>query len=185
MPSSLKEGLYEPEGPTARLLRAVNETDYPPVRSDWNKYILELATGNNSAAIANIAANGSMIRGPGNMSKTRAINQIDLASNTILRVWESIAAAARTLNIPIHEINAVLAGRNDTGGGFKWEYVFSNGNTTMSSGNLANLGAGNNNSALEDDDEDGYEDEVSSLRCSGNCISGTSNASRHLIPNTI
>ena len=163
MPSSLKEGLYEPEGPTARLLRAVNETDYPPVRSDWNKYILELATGNNSAVISNIAPNGSLIRGPGNMSKTRAINQIDLASGTILRVWESIAAAARTLNIPIHEINAVLAGRNDTGGGFKWEYVFSNGNTTMSSGNLANLSAGNNNNAsgaLEEDDEDGYEDEV-------------------------
>lgn len=65
MPSSLKEGAYEPDGPMGRLLRAVNETDYPPVRADWIKYILELATGTTMIGTK---------PGPGNMSRTRQVS---------------------------------------------------------------------------------------------------------------
>lgn len=64
MPNAQKDGAYEPDGPMGRLLRAVNETDYPPVRADWTKYILELATGN--------AMIGTK-PGPGNMSRTRQV----------------------------------------------------------------------------------------------------------------
>jgi hypothetical protein len=46
-----------------------------------------------------------------------------MASNAIVRTWESIAAVARNLNIPIHEVNAVLQNKTDSAGGFKWEYA--------------------------------------------------------------
>jgi hypothetical protein len=51
------------------------------------------------------------------------VHQIDMASNAIVRTWESIAAVARNLNIPIHEVNAVLQNKTDSAGGFKWEYA--------------------------------------------------------------
>jgi hypothetical protein len=54
---------------------------------------------------------------------THQVHQIDMASNAIVRTWESIAAVARNLNIPIHEVNAVLQNKTDSAGGFKWEYA--------------------------------------------------------------
>jgi hypothetical protein len=42
-----------------------------------------------------------------------------MASNVILRTWDSIAAAVRNLNIPVHEINNVLQNKTDSAGGFK------------------------------------------------------------------
>jgi hypothetical protein len=65
MPTSMREAAYEPDGPMGRLLRAVNQSDFPPVRADWTKYILELATGK---AIIQTRA------GPGNMSRTRQVH---------------------------------------------------------------------------------------------------------------
>ena len=119
MPSSAKEATYEPEGPIMRLLRAVNESDYPPTRSDWTKYILELAVGrkvigNSAAATADIASG---------TTKGRKVNQIDMASGHVVRTWDTTNAAARNLSLAVSEIHAVLAGKTDSAGGFKWEYL--------------------------------------------------------------
>lgn len=105
MPTSKDSG--ENDGPVVRLLRAVNESDYPPLRSDWTKYILELA-------IESSATTGL---------KDRKLEQVDMANEEVIRVWDSAAQAARTQNIPVVEILAVLAGKSDTAGGFKWRFA--------------------------------------------------------------
>ena len=33
-----------PDGPAARLLRAVSESNYPPIRSDWSNYVIDCCT---------------------------------------------------------------------------------------------------------------------------------------------
>ena len=77
------------------------------------------------------------------------VNQIDMASNNIVRTWESIAAAARNLNISLSELNGALSNRTDSAGGFKWEYV------------LAASGMGTAEKSGEEDEDDDFEDEVS------------------------
>ena len=76
------------------------------------------------------------------------VNQIDMASNNIVRTWESIAAAARNLTVSLSEINGALANRTDSAGGFKWEYV------------LASAGMGGVEKSGEEGEEDDFEDEV-------------------------
>ena len=66
IPTSMKETVYEPDGPMGRLLRAVNQTDFPPIRSDWAKYVLEWATGKGVIIPART--------GPGNLSKMRQVS---------------------------------------------------------------------------------------------------------------
>jgi len=46
MPGKDKGG-YDNDGPVARLLRAVNESDYAPVKSDWSRYIIEMGISSN------------------------------------------------------------------------------------------------------------------------------------------
>jgi hypothetical protein len=139
MPTAAKEAAYEPEGPICRLLRAVNESDFPPQRSEWSKYILELATGTNLIGVKPGQS--------GNFSRTKQVNQIDMASGAVLRLWDSVAAAARTLNIPAYQIANVLSNKTDTdnAGGFKWEYAM-----------VANPSG--ENKAGDDDDEDDEDD---------------------------
>jgi len=119
MPSSAKEAAYEPEGPIMRLLRAVNESDYPPTRSDWTKYILELAVGRKVIGPAADVGGGTT----GGVTKGRKVNQIDMASGHVVRTWDTTNAAARNLSLSVSEIHAVLAGKTDSAGGFKWEYL--------------------------------------------------------------
>lgn len=95
----------EVNGPLGRLMRAVNQTDYPPLRSEWVNYILEL---------------GQRDRDGGLMRK---VEQVDMASQEVIRAWNSVNQASRALNIPSHEIIAVLRGKTDTGGGFMWRYA--------------------------------------------------------------
>lgn len=78
----------------SRLLRAVNESSYAPIRSEWTNYILELGFPRKSAD-----------------DRGRKVDQIDMASGTILRTWDSIGVAARILGIPIQDISSVLLGK--------------------------------------------------------------------------
>jgi SNF2 family DNA or RNA helicase len=48
------------------------------------------------------------------------VEQIDLASGEVMRVWETVNQASRSLNIPVATIQSVLAGKLDNGGGFMW-----------------------------------------------------------------
>ena len=70
-----------------------------------------------------------------------------MASNAILRTWESIAAVVRNLNIPVQEINGALQGKTDSAAGFKWEFAV--------------VGGDGDKKDEEDDEEDDFEDEVS------------------------
>ncbi|KAJ1414445.1 hypothetical protein B484DRAFT_434970, partial [Ochromonadaceae sp. CCMP2298] len=119
MPSSMREPTYEPDGPIGRLLRAVNESDYPPQRADWSRYILELAKGN--APIGAKPATGAGAAG-GEQVATRKVRQIDPASGNVVRVWESATAAARQ-TASMSEISACLGGKSDSAGGYGWQYV--------------------------------------------------------------
>lgn len=106
---------FDEEGPIGRLLRAVNECAYPPIRSDWTKYVLELGLESqkkfeSSGADSNVS------------SKGRWIEQIDLASNQVIRTWKSMLAAAKALSIPVAEIYNSLRETRDSAGGFKWKY---------------------------------------------------------------
>lgn len=99
----------EAAGPIGRLLRAVNESDARPFREDWENYILELGM---------IAPE---LRDDG---RPKRIEQVDIATNTTLKVWDTITAASRALNIPVYTIGACTRGRVDTAGGFKWRVIY-------------------------------------------------------------
>lgn len=99
----------EAAGPIGRLLRAVNESDARPFRDDWENYILELGM---------IAPE---LRDDG---RPKRIEQIDIATNTTLKVWDTITAASRVLNIPVYTIGACTRGRVETAGGFKWRIIY-------------------------------------------------------------
>jgi hypothetical protein len=106
-----KPTAYEPEGPVSRLLRAVNQSEYPPIKSDWVKYVLELAT--ESAPLVSKIPNAN---------RGKKVEQYDMVSNQLLRTWPSIIYASRGLNIPTNEIFAALTDSKDAAGGFKWKY---------------------------------------------------------------
>lgn len=102
--------VYEPDGPVGRLLRAVNETDYPPFRSDWVNYVMELAVEKEKEEET-----------AKTVQKSKKIQQIDMVKNEVIRIWDSVNQAARALNIPANEISATLANDFDSAGGFKWQ----------------------------------------------------------------
>jgi hypothetical protein len=62
-----------------RLLRAVNESDYPPVRAEWKSYILEMGK------LSRQHVGGIMGEVPTD-ARTRRIEQLDMASNTVIQV---------------------------------------------------------------------------------------------------
>ena len=112
----VKQGLgaetekFEPTGDVGRLLRAVNETQYAPFRSDWNNYILESA----------------VIKMDGSKSQPitiRKVAQIDMATDEIIRESPTATTAARFANVPVKEVETCLQGKTDAAGGFKWKYT--------------------------------------------------------------
>ena len=99
-----KEVIEESDGPLGRLLRAINSSEVQPVKADWSNYILETAMPNSVRII-------------------KRLEQIDTASNQVIRVWESVNHAARYFNVPPSAINDVLNGKIDSGGGYKWKWL--------------------------------------------------------------
>jgi len=99
-----KEVIEESDGPLGRLLRAINSSEVQPVKADWSKYIVETAMNNAVRVI-------------------KRLEQIDTASNQVIRVWDSVNQAARYFNVPPSAINDVLSGKIDSGGGYKWKWL--------------------------------------------------------------
>ena len=133
-PGKQKSVSYEPEGPLGRLLRAVNESDFPPIRADWTNYITDMALER------------SLASGIGSESKLRKVEQLDMASNRVIQMFAGVNAASRHTGIPLHSINAVLQNKTDTAGGFKWRLA----SGTSSTGQEIGVG----------DDFDDEEDET-------------------------
>lgn len=106
---SKPQASFDTEGPMSRLFRAVNECSFPPIKSDWTKFIIELGMA-------------KLTQTTGSSNKSGRIEQIDLVSNMRIRVWSSMHMAARALNIPIKDIFANLSDERDSAGGFKWKY---------------------------------------------------------------
>jgi hypothetical protein len=102
-----KDNLEAGDGPFGRLLRAVNESEYPPLRSEWNNYILEL--GNQQS------------RDESSSSTSRKVEQLDLSSGIVIRTWDSVNAASRGLSISSDSIQSVIDNKLDNAGGFKWK----------------------------------------------------------------
>lgn len=129
---------FDEEGPVGRLLRAVNECPYPPIRNDWTKYIIELGM-KGKAKVENLAARG------------RDIEQVDLASDQVLRTWKSMLNAAKDLNIPVADIFNCLKEDRDSAGGYRWRY---GKNEASNSSSSAAPGA-----KVDDDEDDDVHDQ--------------------------
>ncbi len=53
----------------------------------------------------------------------KKVAQIDIASNEIIKVYDSASEAARQLHLQHSKISAVCRGARNKTGGFRWEYV--------------------------------------------------------------
>jgi SWI/SNF-related matrix-associated actin-dependent regulator of chromatin subfamily A member 5 len=109
--SSLTNTDMQECGPVMRLLRAVSESTFPPVRQEWSNHIVDMGMTKVSLRDA---------------FKNRRVEQIDLATDEVLYIWDSVGIASKRLNIPATQINSVLAGKLDNGGGFKWRLATAN-----------------------------------------------------------
>jgi superfamily II DNA or RNA helicase len=110
-PTKAKVHVEESNGPVCRLLRAVNETDYPPNRQEWSNYILEMGTEKWASGLN--AASTTLKAGS-------RIDQLDSVSGVVIDTWDSINAASRQLGISPAAISSCLMGKADEAGGFKW-----------------------------------------------------------------
>lgn len=113
-PTAVKEIEQESDGPLGRLLRAVKQTPLQPLTSEWSNHILELGSS------------GGVIK---------KVQQVDMASSAVIRVWDSVNAAARVLNIPIVAINNALKGMQEMAGGFRWRWQFVKVNSLLNGDN--------------------------------------------------
>ena len=118
----------EIDGPTSRLLRAVNEADMPPIRSDWENYILEDCM-TNKKPVTSAAVEASTekklnalinVAGNGNITNAKQVDQLDMTTGEIVNTWPSVTIAARNANISTTLIHECLSGKKDSGGGFRW-----------------------------------------------------------------
>lgn len=50
MPNKEKDN-FDNDGPVSRLIRAVNESDYAPLKSDWSRYIIELGIAKETTVV--------------------------------------------------------------------------------------------------------------------------------------
>ena len=55
--------------------------------------------------------------------KRESIMQINHNTNKVIKVWDTISEAVKTLGISRQNITGVCRGRGKTAGGFKWKYV--------------------------------------------------------------
>ena len=108
-----KDGEWRPkedldaQGPLGRLLRAVDQSENTPVKSEWINYMIELGLEESNA---------------GEDQRFRKVEQIDLVTGQVIKVWDSVVAASRALNIPLYTIHNVLRNKADNSGGYKWNY---------------------------------------------------------------
>lgn len=144
-----------PDGPMSRLHRAVNESTHPPVRSDWQAYMLENYTYSALAA-QKLNPNRPDIPG-GACRKGVPVDQLDMATNSIIRTWKSANAASTSLQITQYSINNCCIGKIDSAGGFRFRY----------SDSVPNWLAGKMNQVTNekfrneyDDDEEGNQDRM-------------------------
>ena len=103
----IKDVLLPGDGPMSRLLRAVNQSELPPIRSEWTNYVLEMGFPK------------KVVIDP----RLRKIEQVDMASGTVIRVWDSTPLAARMLNIASCTITKALQGQTELAGGFNWRFA--------------------------------------------------------------
>ena len=100
------------DGPTSRLLRAVNEATMPPRDSDWKDYVLENARAVTVVVNKDLAQEEDRIRGG------FPVDQVDIASGAVIRTWTNANKASRGLQIPKNDILAVISGKLEKAGGF-------------------------------------------------------------------
>jgi len=120
-----------PDGPMMRLHRAIAESTYGPILSDWDNYLLEDYTvraleerqGQKKKEPSRIADRSSGAGGGQELNRRGVpVDQIDLASNQVIRTWKSANAAATHLNITQYMINNCCIGKIDSAGGYRFAY---------------------------------------------------------------
>jgi hypothetical protein len=139
-PGQTKEKTFEPEGPLGRLLRAVNESDYPPIKAEWTNYITDMVESSLPVGGIYMYIHTYIYTYIykyryiyihiymyiyayiciGIESKLRRVEQLDMVSNKVIQIFAGVNAASRNTGIAIHMINSVLINKTDTAGGFKW-----------------------------------------------------------------
>jgi superfamily II DNA or RNA helicase len=104
-------------GTLSRLLRAAHDASTPPNDADWSSDVFRLKELRPSGPIY------SMPESSYADSRRKAIEQLDLVSGEIIKVWDSLTSASRTLNIQISCISCCVTGRQEQAGGYKWRYA--------------------------------------------------------------
>lgn len=107
-----------------RLLRATYESVYPPNRSEWANYILEMGTDKYRKVAGGSGTKDGAVGESGDANASNAaqqqVEQLDATTGNVIKVWENAGSASRQLNIPIHDILSVLSRKSVTAGGFHW-----------------------------------------------------------------
>ena len=105
-----------PDGPASRLLRAVNESNYPPIRSDWQNFIADCCV------LKQVGADLRTKQFAATRREGVPVDQVDLASGALIRRWKSANAASQTLQITQYLISNCCTGRGESAGGFRFRY---------------------------------------------------------------
>ena len=68
--------------------------------------------------------NANMLREHEN--KQIRLEQIELTTFDVVKEWDSIILASKSLNIPMHAIQQCMLNKIDNAGGFKWKRIMNN-----------------------------------------------------------
>ena len=121
----VKEIIAEIDGPTTRLLRAVNEADMAPIRSDWENYILEDCRMSAKKPPVDTDGTGEKkiivpTQNP-NITNAKQVDQLDMETGEIIETWASVTLAARNIGCSTTLIHECLSGKKPMAGGFHWK----------------------------------------------------------------
>ena len=115
-----KDIVTEIDGPSSRLLRAVNEVDMPPYKSDWEKYILEDFLIKDKDDENDRRKPGILPTPKSATTNAKEVDQLDMKTGEIINTWRSVTDAARAVGCSTTLVHEALSGKKESAGGFHW-----------------------------------------------------------------
>jgi SNF2 family DNA or RNA helicase len=120
----MQEQDQEIDGPSSRLLRAVNEVEMPPIQSDWEKYILEDYRKKTKQELEEEAAERIRIANlpvqKPVVSNAKQVDQLDMKTGEVIATHPSVTAGALAVGCSTTLLHETLSGKKPHAGGFHW-----------------------------------------------------------------